>query len=228
MSSHLTGVKNGWYWAHSYNDMQNDWMMHNAQLALFFLVNHGFTRVSASAMVGNMWAESHMSPGCWEEYTDHPIMTRGYGLVQWTGNVRIPDTDPPQYSGMNPYIYWCNYDFDPPLDWENNGYLELKRILYERENNIEFYSRPGTIWPGVGWTTFSNYGADATPETANGYVNDATSMFLYNYLAPADPEATLANRQFHARTVYHSIKTAPLWLLVKAGCDNSKRRMKRQ
>lgn len=221
--SNLTGVKNGWYWAHSYGDMQQAWMEHNAQLALSFLANHNFSKVAASAIVGNMWAESHVSPGCWETYGN---MTRGYGLVQWTGNVRIPDTDPPQYSGMNPYIYWCNYDYDPPLDWENNGYLELKRILYEREHNIEFYSRPGTIWPGVGWSTFSNYGADANEQTANGYINDAASMFLYNYLAPLDPDATLANRQYYSRWVYHNCKIVPIWLLMKIADDNRKRRIK--
>ena len=205
----LTGVSYGWFWSTAYGRLTNAQMNHNAQLAMRYLMRNGFTKASAAGIVGNMWAESTMSPGCWEEYGNK---TRGYGLVQWTGNVRIPDTDPPEYSGENPYIYWVDYELDLGTAWENNGPLQMARIIYERNNNIEFV---GTVeYPG-GWSTFQNIGR--TNPTASD-VMDAASMFLYDYLRPTPQEIqqTEAARRALALSVYNTTRDPiPVWLLFK-------------
>lgn len=209
---HLTGTLYGWYWATAYEDMTNDQKWHNAQLAINILCRHQFTHAAAAGIVGNMWAESNLSPGCWEEYDNK---TRGYGLVQWTGNVRIPDTDPPQYSGENPYIYWVDYELQLGTAWENNGPLEMNRLIYERDNNIEFVGSPE--YPG-GWLTFQNIGLVEDPQTIREDVEYAAGMFLYDYLRPTPEEAaaTVGNRKALAWQVYQGTKKpVSAWLLFK-------------
>ena len=209
---HLTGTLYGWYWATAYGDLTNDQRLHNAQQAVNILCRNNFTHAAAAGIVGNMWAESTMSPGCWEEWTDEPNMTRGYGLVQWTGNV--------DHSGMNPYIYWADQN---GWDWENNGPLEMNRILYERDNNIEFVG--SAQYPG-GWLTFQNIGLVEDPQTIQDDVEYAAGMFLYDYLRPTPEEAaaTVGNRKTLAWMVYQNTKKpVPAWLLFKMSQLNRKK-----
>ena len=105
---------------------------HNAALAMRMLRSNKFTKWAAAGMVGNMWAESFMSPAQWENPTgpDTGLLNRGYGLVQWT-----PATL---------YIDWAE-DNDHADDWNGNGTLEIKRIFYERETHIEFFAQAGGI-----------------------------------------------------------------------------------
>ena len=206
---HLTGTLYGWYWATAYGDLTNDQRLHNAQLAVNILCRHSFTHAAAAGIVGNMWAESSMSPGCYEEY---PRLDRGYGLVQWTGNV--------DHSGMNPYIYWADQN---GWDWENNGPLEMNRILYERDNNIEFVG--SAEYPG-GWLTFQNIGLVEDPQTIREDVEYAAGMFLYDYLRPTPEEAaaTVGNRKALAWMVYQNTKKpVPAWLLFKMSQLNRKK-----
>ena len=181
----------GWYYTDHWNGLTQDEKETNARLAMTYLRQHGFTIYAAAGIVGNMWAESMLNPGQWEGDTPN---SGGYGLVQWT-----PYTLYSQWAGQG---------------WENNGPKEMERILYEREQGLEFY--PSTHYPQWNWTNFSAL-EPVEGETATEAVNKAASIFLYNYLRPADPSATEANRQFHARYVFeHCPGTAiPYWLLFK-------------
>lgn len=181
----------GWYYVNDYGALTDDEKEHNANLAMTYLRKHGFTIYAAAGIVGNMWAESGLSPGQWQG--DTPF-SGGYGLVQWT-----------------PYTLYSDW---AGTDWENNGPKQMERLSYEKETGLEFY--PSTTFPQWRWSNFSQM----VPEegmTINETVNLAASVFLYNYLRPADPSATESNRQFHARYVYENCpgNIIPEWLLFK-------------
>lgn len=186
----MTGQLYGWYYTDTYGGLTQSERETNARLAMSALRQHGFTIYAAAGIVGNMWAESLMNPGQWQG--DTPF-SGGYGLVQWT-----------------PYTLYSDWAV---TDWENNGPKEIERILYERENGLEFY--PSQTFPQWQWSNFSAL-EPAEGQSATDAVNAAASIFLYNYLRPADPSGSEANRQYHARYVYeHCPGTGiPAWLLM--------------
>lgn len=207
----LSELINGWYCAPyplAYNSLTQDEKRHNANLAMSFLRQNGFTIYAASGMVGNMWAESQMNPSTWEVINNVPaVYSGGYGLVQWT-----PYTN---------YSQWVETDH-PDEEWENNGPLEMQRILYERQHGLEFY--PSSAYPQWRWSNFSEL-EPSEGETINEAINKATDIFLRNYLRPSNPDATLANRQYLARWVYQNAPGTVLnkWLLLYWSNRNRKR-----
>lgn len=192
---------NGWYCVNDYNALTEAEKLHNANLAMRYLRRNGFSKYSAAGIVGNMWAESGLSPGQWQGNTPY---SGGYGLNQWT-----------------PYTLYSNW---AGPDWENNGNKQMERILYEKANGLEFY--PSTTFPQWNWTNFPTL-EPTEGMTENEAVNLAASVWLYNYLRPADPSATEANRQYHARYVFQYAPGNPMpdWLLLKWSQDNRRRRL---
>ena len=172
----LSDLYYGWYSINDYGALAQAEKEHNASKAMTALRKGGFSIYAAAGIVGNMWAESQMSPGQWQGNTEY---SGGYGLVQWT-----------------PYTLYSEW---AGPDWENNGPLEMQRILYERNEGLEFY--PSTTYPGWTWAKFQRLQPEEG-QTENDAVNLAASIFLYNYLRPGDPAATEANRRFHARYVF--------------------------
>ena len=188
----MSNMYYGWYSINDYGALLQEEKEHNAVKAMSYLRQHRFTIYAAAGIVGNMWAESQMSPGQWQNNVPYG---NGYGLVQWT-----------------PYTLYSNW---AGANWENNGPLEMKRLQYEKDTNIEFWHNQ-TIMPGWNWTNFS----EITPgpnETDYDAVNLATEVFCYRYLAPGNPAGTMANRQLHARYVFDNCKGSaiPVWLLFK-------------
>ena len=186
----MSNILYGWYYINQYQGLSDDEKAHNANLAMSFLRQRGFTIYAAAGIVGNMWAESGLSPGQWQNNTPY---SGGYGLVQWT-----------------PYTLYSNW---AGQDWENNGPKQMARLQYERENGLEFY--PSTQFPQWRWSSY------VTMEPVEGMtdletVNLAAEVFTYNYLRPADPSATMANRKYHARWVYENApgRLMPDWLLL--------------
>lgn len=186
---------NGWYYAVPYDRLTQEEREFNANNAMTLLRENGFTIYAAAGIVGNMWAESGMNPGQWQRINGQEIpYVGGYGLVQWT-----------------PYTHYSDWAV---TDWENNGPKEIERILYERENGLEFY--PSTEFPWWNWRKYSIF----VPEeglTDLETVNICASVFLYNYLRPSDPAGSEANRRYHARYVYQHCPGSiiPEWLLFK-------------
>ncbi len=197
--STLSELINGWYCVNDYNALTESEKQHNANLAMKFLRQNGFTIYSAAGIVGNMWAESGLSPGQWQGDTPY---SGGYGLVQWT-----------------PYTLYSEW---AGTGWENNGPKQMERILYEKQNGLEFY--PSQTYPQWRWGNFAQM-VPIEGMTEDETVNQAASVFLYNYLRPADPSATEANRKYHARWVFHNApgNIIPYWLLMKWANDNKKR-----
>jgi hypothetical protein len=181
----------GWYVTDTYGGLSQAEKEHNASRAMSLLRQNGFTIYSAAGIVGNMWAESLMNPGQWEGDTPY---SGGYGLVQWT-----------------PYTLYSDWAV---TDWENNGPKEIQRILYERDNRLEFF--PSTQYPTWNWTKYENF----VPEeglTDDETVNVCASVFLYNYIRSSNPGGSEANRKYHARYVFHHCAgtVIPAWLLFK-------------
>lgn len=183
----------GWYCTDVYGGLSQAEKESNASKAMTALRQHGFTIYAAAGVVGNMWAESQLNPAQWEDGTPY---SGGYGLVQWTP--------------------WSDYWPWPAgsTDWLNNGPRQMERLIYERDNNLEFWHSQQTM-PGWTWTRFCNI-SPGPGETANDAVNLAAEVFVYRYLAPADPSGSLSNRQYHARYVYQHCpgSVIPPWLLL--------------
>ena len=177
----LSDMYYGWYCTNTYMGLSSTEKDYNCSKAMGYLLRNGFTREAASAIIGNMWAESGMSPGQWEGGTPY---SGGYGLLQWT-----PYTLYSQWAGP---------------DWENNGNLQMDRLMYEKANGLEFYrTAPFNM-------SFNEF---AVSTLSTDYL---TEVFEKSYLRPSNPDATLANRQYHARYVYQNIPsgvTPPAWLL---------------
>lgn len=191
---------NGWYCTNVYSELSEDQKKNNANKAMKQLRQNGFTKYAAAGIVGNMWAESGLSPGQWNGGNEYQ---GAYGLLQW-----YPYTA---------YADWAG------ADWENNGDKQMLRLLYERDNNLEFWHN-NSVYPTWTWTKYQNL----EPEeglSVDETINLAARVFVYRYLAPGDPEATMTNRQYHARWVYYNApgNWTPDWLLLKWADDNRKR-----
>ena len=180
----------GWYYTDDGAALTQEEKEHNANKMMTYLRKNGFTKWAAAATTGNAWAESQMNPGRWQHDTPY---SGGYGLMQWTPYTKYSD--------------WAG------AEWLNNGPKECERLIYERENGLQFY--PSTHWPQ--WT-YRNYCAFEPEEglTDRETINQLTSIWVYNYLRPADPEANMSNRQYHARYVFEHCSgfIYPWWLLM--------------
>ena len=96
-------------------------MQINATYIYKYFSSLGWTVNAISGMLGNMQAESTLNPGRWQG--DNIGVGPAYGLTQW---------DP-----FSKYTMWCaEYDLGDPSEMDNN----LKRIIYELENNIQYYA----------------------------------------------------------------------------------------
>lgn len=94
-------------------------MVVNATYIYKYLSSKGWSRNAIAGMLGNMQVESTINPGIWQS-NDVGNMSGGFGLVQWT-----PATN---------YINWCD---DNGLDYTEMD-SNLKRIIYELENNLQW------------------------------------------------------------------------------------------
>ena len=109
----------------------------------------GWTLNAVAGMLGNMQRESTLNPGIWQN-NDVGNTSVGYGLVQWT-----PATK---------YIDWLLPGSDAST-MDNN----IKRILYELENNLQ-------------WISTEEYPMSFKEFTiSTGRPEDLASVFLYNY-----------------------------------------------
>lgn len=132
-----------------------DEMNNNATMVWGYFGSRGWSLEAVSAMLGNMQSESSINPNIWEGLTvDY---SRGYGLVQWT-----PATK---------YINWAG------ADWQN-GDKECERILYESNNNIQWFANPQApiVNPPISFKEFTTSTLD---------VVTLANYFLWYYEHPA-------------------------------------------
>ena len=152
-------------------------MENNAAIIWEYLGSYGWTEQAVAALLGNMQKESTINPGIWQALT---VGSGGYGLVQWTPYTK--------------YAYWAGNQ------WENNGYLELQRILYE-------VPLTGSEAQWIRTTTYNLSFAEFTQSTAS--VSWLTSAFMHNYERP-ETYATEAERQGYAAYWYQFIQGEPV------------------
>jgi hypothetical protein len=126
----------------------------NAQYILNYLLGSGWTKNAICGMLGNMQSESTINPGIWQSL-DSGNMGGGYGLVQWTP--------------ASKYIDWANANGLVYTEMDS----EIKRIIYEVENNIQWIN---------GSMTFLQF--TQSTDTAN----NLAMMFITSYERPANPD----------------------------------------
>lgn len=170
-------------------------MQNNAYVFASYMLGHGWTLESICGMLGNIQSESRINPGAWQGYVDPfptPADNVGYGLTQWTPYTKYTD--------------WAGTDYA-------SGNKQCDRIIYERDNKIQFY--PTTAYP-MSFAEFSQSTRDS------GYL---AQVFLYNYERPAVPDPR--TRAAQARAWYNYLNkypapiqptyNIPIWLLAYMG-----------
>lgn len=118
-----TGIY-GTYWGDETNSshtLSYARMQVNATYIYSYMIDHGWSVESISAMLGNMQSESAINPGRWEG--NNVGTGPGYGLVQWT-----------------PYTKYTNWCADMGYtDYSQMDY-NLDRIEYEIANGLQWIS----------------------------------------------------------------------------------------
>lgn len=77
-----------------------------------------------AGILGNIQSESSINPGRWQS-DDIGNSSGGYGLVQWTP--------------ASKYFEWCEAENRADASEMDNN---IERIIYEVENNVQYYSTP--------------------------------------------------------------------------------------
>ena len=131
-------------------------MEDNATYIYGFMLNKGWTLNAICGMQGNMETESTINPAIWQNL-DQGNTSLGFGLVQWT-----PATK---------YLDWCSNNGLTYTEMDSN----LKRILYEVENNLQ--------WIATNSYNFSFY--EFTQSNKSPY--ELGLAFLANYERPKNP-----------------------------------------
>lgn len=162
-------------------DTQREWISKNAYLTQSEMENNaimvwnyfgsrGWTLNAVCAMLGNMQTESTINPGIWESLV---VQGGGYGLVQWTPYTK--------------YSEWAG------TDWQDNGDKQCERIVYERDNGLQWFRNPSVDIPDPP-ITFSEFSDSTLP------VDTLANYFLWYYEHPADPDQP--NRAAQAQAWY--------------------------
>lgn len=183
------GYYNGWYYSERYGGLNTNQRWDNIRkLMRIMVVQWGWTEECSSAICGNIWAESGASPGTWETWPLHGEENtgRGYGFVQWTA----------ARTTIIPYAnqYW------PMYQWRNNGDIQVQRLKYEYDHNIEWLHYGG--WASVH--------SDKAPA-------DLCEDFVRGYLRPTEEQiqATLGNRMHYTLMIYNDWRQLPLIPILK-------------
>ena len=170
----------------------------NAWIIAGIFLNYGWSKNAISAMLGNMYRESTINPGIWENLQPY---WRGYGLVQWSN----PYTKYSDWATANGYI-----------PWQNNGPGECARIHYESTDMP-------TTDPYYPWFRNSQLGIDP-PITFNQFttstlpLHDLSNYWLWFYEHPQDPGPTeQAVRQAYTDRYYQLLfsGSVPVWLICR-------------
>ena len=205
------------YWTSSDLPIDQAQQEHNARGLFTLLYRIGFTAGPICAMLGNIQAESGLNPGNLQGASSDPLpdnntmlsFTSGAGIVQWT----------PAGTTLVPYA----------ISISRNWYsmvTQFLRLQYEYDNDFEFI---GVTVNGqyYNWDIFHDYEPD--PLDPMQTINDLAEAFLRGYLRPADPDATLRNRQYYSRVWYSLLKDfrpLPVWLYNKG--NKNRKELKRR
>lgn len=189
-----------WYYSNDYGSLTQDERYQNASnIYYYFKIQWDWTTEAIAALVGNMEAESWLSPSQWQGGTPY---SGGLGLVQWTPYTLLTD--------------WAQEnDYDP-----FNGLTQLRRVVYEYQNGLEYYASQDFPYPPRTWYQFAHL---TEYEGISFIPSHLCEAFVYNYLRPANPESTMGNRINATNKYYRFFQTLPAkppglfpyWLLFK-------------
>lgn len=159
----------GTYWGNDYSSstaLSQKQMEVNATYIYSYLLSKGWSINSIAAILGNMQAESSINPGRWQSnIVGGNEDGHGYGLCQWT-----PYT---KYTG------WAIASgYSDPSEMDSN----LARIIYEVENNIQWYGTGS--YSGMSFEEFA---------TSSESVSFLAVGFLLCYERPADQSESVQN-----------------------------------
>lgn len=172
--------------------------------------NTSMTVLAAAAMLGNIQTESTINPGLWESM-DEGNLNVGFGLTQWTP--------------ASKYINWAGDNW-------YSGERECDRLLYESENNLQWFANPNAGEIGIPVNppvTFYEF------LTATDLMFDKMiRYFLAYYEHPASLTATVNDRVNQAYNWYEFISKQPVpgWIpvavkIVNGGARNGNIRKRR-
>lgn len=183
---------------HASKSLNIEEMTHNAAMFTMYFAfdldaktDLEWTPEAVSAMLGNISVESTINPWRWENDTSN---TGGYGLVQWTPYTEYSDFITTGVlhgfdTGHGGYLpeTWGTWDGD------NAGYLETETIATERKYNLQ-------------WIPTEKYNFTFQEFTRMRESTDfMTEAFLLDYERPADPAASLKQRQTWADYWYWEV-----------------------
>jgi RHS repeat-associated protein len=132
-------------------------MQVNAKYIYEYLTKEGWSKEAISALLGNMQTESTINPGRWQIGMTNDYDHGGFGLVQWTPAKK--------------YFDWAEENKLDPYDIDS----QLKRIIYEVENNVQ-------------WQSFRNEYEMTFKEfiTSTKSPDELANVFLVSYERPRD------------------------------------------
>lgn len=188
------GYKNGWYYEEVYAmpGFTQDMRLHNIQKFVNILSWWGWTMNAISAVAGNVWLECDTSPGTWQEfdYMYGPQQDyRGYGFVQWSPTFHLTN--------------WIEITY-PMREWRNDGDLQIARLYYEWQNNLE-------------WGQWENF------VHSTDTVENLCMQFIIGYLGvQPGSESTWPARKAQAEWIYNNITPCPHPLILKKMTERRK------
>lgn len=101
-------------------------MANNVGIMRTYFSDSGWSINAISAIAGNMQAESGINPGRWEnDYVGN--LKGGFGLVQWTPATKLRNWIDLVYGDGN----------------YTDGYHQLRRIIYELDNGLQYSPSKG-------------------------------------------------------------------------------------
>lgn len=212
----MVEIIDDYYCTNVYGELTNAQREHNAaKIYYFFKLNYNWLTDAIAAVVGNMEAESGLSPTQVQGGAQVITPSTGLGLVQWTPSTKL-----------------TNWASGEGLDWRS-GNTQLKRMIVEYlapsgTPDHEWYAAQSGGYDYRGcyyYSTFAHRENDDFDEPMD--VNYKAGAFVINYLRPASP--SVPTRQAHARRWESFFNTLPprpylpAWLLKKLHDNNIRR-----
>lgn len=156
-------------------------------MADILITEKGWTSNALAGILGNMGSESGYNPWRWQSdligsSTGSPWTNKGYGLVQFTPAGKYINSSVAQsYAGYDP-------NFSDKTGNANDGAAQIRFI----DSNADYIAT--SSYP----LSYSEY------KTSTESASYLAAAWLYNYERPADPSATVADRQSNA-TYWQSV-----------------------
>ena len=154
-------------------------------------------------MLGNMQVESSLNPGQTEATFALGDPNAGYGLVQWTPRTKFSD--------------WAGDGWDDPLQC---GDLELNRIKYEYDNNLQFGQNPYFPDYTESWQTFI-YSTDSPATLADTWLvqYERPNLSAWEHtralrMSNADKWYTYLTNLPAPQPTPKKSKSMPLWMML--------------